>query len=420
MMAARRTEVRLETLNTPTPNPDAVKIARSRLEGVPAAIVDVRDVADVALWFWTNNDGGTGTLIAFKGGTTELVFTIVGVSEGDALAGAKKLAARALGGAGGTGYAYRATATETAKSGASETTCPRKDPCFISECFSAVKALGDSGVMGDSQHPAQRDMGGPAIAELANARARFWATYPGGGPAHKADAEELRKALSAVDFTYLYFHFYSLDMGAPADGAGQLRQNLFQGIAGVPPEETVIHERALKQFDAWKLAVYNRLNGGFSDILKIQARLPQALNETEMQYERYRTARDNAECLRAGQTAERGKSREEMQAEEAVQEKARAGASVRQNVCISDDLTTEWKNPSAGGKMESLKRLLIQSLRERAKSPGYDQTRWIAVDSRYYSAWNPDTSSGWSALVSTIPGGSCAGAGHREILELSP
>jgi hypothetical protein len=107
-----------------------------------------------------------------------------------------------------------------------------------------------------------------------------------------------------------------------------------------------------------------------------------------------------------------------MQAEEAVQEKARAETSVRQNVCISDDLTTEWRNPSAGGKMESLKRLLIQSLRERANAPGYDQTRWIAVASRYYSAWNPGTS--FAKLVSTIPGGSCGAAGHREILALAP
>jgi uncharacterized protein DUF1036 len=116
--------------------------------------------------------------------------------------------------------------------------------------------------------------------------------------------------------------------------------------------------------------------------------------------------------------AEQRKRREEMQAEEAVQEKARAETSVRQNVCISDDLTTEWRNPPAGGKMDALKRLLIQSLRERAKTPGYDQTRWIAVDSHYYSAWSPGTSLG--KLVSTIPGGSCGAAGHREILTLAP
>lgn len=123
----------------------------------------------------------------------------------------------------------------------------------------------------------------------------------------------------------------------------------------------------------------------------------------------------------ARSAAEQRKRHEDMQAAEAVQENARAGARVRQNVCISDDLTTEWSNPPAGGKMEALKRLLIQSLRERANTPGYDQTRWIAVDSRHYSAWNPDgTGTPWGELVSTIPGGSCRAGAHREILELTP
>ncbi len=227
----------------------------------------------------------------------------------------------------------------------------------------------------------------------------------------------MRRALSAVDFTYLLTHFYSLDFGVPPDGHGQQRQNFYQALLGTPPEENVIHESARKQFDAWISAVYNRLNGGFGDILNLQSRLPQALDETEVIYERYRAARDAAELQAPAAAAEQRKRREEMQAEEALQEAARAGASVRQNVCISDDLTTEWRNPSPGGKMETLKRLLIQSLRERAKAPGYDQTRWIAVDSRYYSAW-PNTS--WGNLVSTIPGGSCGAAGHREILALAP
>jgi hypothetical protein len=128
----------------------------------------------------------------------------------------------------------------------------------------------------------------------------------------------------------------------------------------------------------------------------------------------------NAFAKEAEKRQKEEQAAKEMRAGEAVPEEARAGARVRQNVCISDDLTTEWRNPSAGGKMAALKRLLTQSLRERANSPGYDQTRWIAVDSRYYSAWNPDTSSGWSALVSTIPGGSCGAASHREILPLAP
>jgi len=68
--------------------------------------------------------------------------------------------------------------------------------------------------------------------------------------------------------------------------------------------------------------------------------------------------------------------------------------------------------------MESLKRLLILSLSERAKTPGYDQTRWIAVDSRFYPAWKPNTSFG--DLVTTIPGGSCSAGRHREMLALAP
>jgi len=142
----------------------------------------------------------------------------------------------------------------------------------------------------------------------------------------------------------------------------------------------------------------------------------QALAKRLLECKERRGIANGEEALTACRN-EPGVAAAEMQAEEAVQEKARAETSVRQNVCISDDLTTEWRNPPAGGKMESLKRLLIQSLRERAKTSGYDQTRWIAVDSRYYSAW-PNTS--WGNLVSTIPGGSCGAAGHSEILALAP
>ena len=64
------------------------------------------------------------------------------------------------------------------------------------------------------------------------------------------------------------------------------------------------------------------------------------------------------------------------QVEEQVQERARAEASVRQNVCISDDLTQEWRNPPAGGKMESVKRFIVQSLRERAKTYCARTPKW--------------------------------------------
>src|SRR5260370_33799247 len=101
---------------------------------------------------------------------------------------------------------------------------------------------------------------------------------------HPAAAVRLRKALPVVDFTYLFAHFYSLDMGVPSDGHGQQRQTLYQGLSGVPPEDDVIDESVRRQFDGWIRAVYNRLNGGFADILNVRNRLPQALDETETQY----------------------------------------------------------------------------------------------------------------------------------------
>jgi len=414
LMSGIRIQVIVEVRYSATPNPGAVNQRRQLFnDSVRAGVLkDIPDVADYALWDWTNDYNGTGRLVAYKGGTTELFITIEGMPENTALPGAEKLAARALGPK--TGFVYTAAAPP-------EKTCDRADFHNISGCLTAKqaltakKALGGLELLVDSQQ--QADIGGPALVELVKARAEFWATFPN-SDRHAQAVVRLRRALSAVDFTYLLTHFYSLDFGVPPDGHGQQRQNFYQALLGTPPEENVIHESARKQFDAWISAVYNRLNGGFGDILNLQSRLPQALDETEVIYERYRAARDAAELQAPAAAAEQRKRREEMQAEEAVQEEARAGASVRQNVCISDDLTTEWRNPSAGGKMETLKRLLIQSLRERANTPGYDQTRWIAVDSRYYSAWNPGTSFG--KLVSTIAGGSCGAAGHREILALAP
>jgi hypothetical protein len=407
LMSGIRIQVIVEVRYSATPNPGAVNQRRQLFnDSVRAGVLkDIPNVADYALWDWTNDYDGTGRLVAYKGGTTELFITIEGMPENTALPGAEKLAARVLGPK--TGFVYTAAASP-------EKTCTTADFHNISGCLTAKQALESLGIIEDSQQKAE--LGGPAMVELVKARAEFWTTSPN-SDRYPLAVGRLRRALSAVDFTYLFTHYYSLNFGVPPDGHGQQRQNFYQALLGTPPEEDVIHESARKQFDAWISAVYNRLNGGLGDILNIRSRLPQALDETEVIYERYRTARDTAELQAPAAAAEHRKRREEMQAEEAVQEEARAGASVRQNVCISDDLTTEWRNPPAGGKMESLKRLLIQSLRERARAPGYDQTRWIAVDSRYYSAWNPDTSFG--KLVSTIPGGSC-GTGHREILALAP
>jgi hypothetical protein len=67
------------------------------------------------------------------------------------------------------------------------------------------------------------------------------------------------------------------------------------------------------------------------------------------------------------------------------------------NVCVPDDLLAEWRNSPPGSKMESFQRTLKASLRERAKIPTYDQTKWMTVDSRVYSTWNPAARSGaWS------------------------
>jgi hypothetical protein len=232
---------------------------------------DIPDVADYALWDWTNDYDGTGRLVAYKGGTTELFITIEGMPENTALPGAEKLAARALGPK--TGFVYTAAAPP-------EKSCDRADFHNISGCLTAKQALTANQALGglallvDSQEKA--DLGGPAMVELVKARAEFWATYPN-SDRHPQAVVRLRRALSAVDFTYLFTHFYSLNFGVPPDGHGQQRQNLYQVLLGTPPEENVIHESARKQFDAWISAVYNRLNGGLGDILNIQSRLPQAL-----------------------------------------------------------------------------------------------------------------------------------------------
>jgi hypothetical protein len=41
--------------------------------------------------------------------------------------------------------------------------------------------------------------------------------------------------------------------------------------------------------------------------------------------------------------------------------RAQTEARVKENVCISDDLTSKWRNPPAGEKMEKFKRQLIES-----------------------------------------------------------
>jgi len=101
----------------------------------------------------------------------------------------------------------------------------------------------------------------------------------------------------------------------------------------------------------------------------------------------------------------------------AAQAKAQAEASVRGSVCVPDDLLAEWRNPPPGSKMDALQRQLKASLRERAKSTRYDQTKWMTVDSRIYATWNP--TGPFRGVVTATDGGSCA-VGHLEFLVLTP
>jgi hypothetical protein len=67
---------------------------------------ELPDVGDAAFWVWAG--GYYGALYAFRGGMVEVAVKISGVPENMALATAKKLAARALGGTGKTGFVYAA------------------------------------------------------------------------------------------------------------------------------------------------------------------------------------------------------------------------------------------------------------------------------------------------------------------------
>jgi hypothetical protein len=117
--------------------------------------------------------------------------------------------------------------------------------------------------------------------------------------------------------------------------------------------------------------------------------------------------------------AEQGRRLAEEQAAAQAESKAWAEASVRGSVCVPDELLAEWNNPPPAGKMELLKRQLTDSLRERAKLRGYDQTKWFTVDSSSYSAWSPPRAFQAAGVVAATAGGSCA-SGHHEFLSLTP
>ena len=96
----------------------------------------------------------------------------------------------------------------------------------------------------------------------------------------------------------------------------------------------------------------------------------------------------------------------------AVQAKAQAEATVQVSVCVPGDLTEDWTNPPPGSKMETLQRQLKASLRER-----YDPTKWMAINLRIYSTWDP--TGPFRDVVTAIDGGRCA-VGRHEFLALTP
>jgi hypothetical protein len=73
---------------------------------LPVSYKELTDFGDAALWVWAG--GYYGALYSFRGGTVEVAVKISGVPESVALATAKTFAARALGGAGKTGFVYAA------------------------------------------------------------------------------------------------------------------------------------------------------------------------------------------------------------------------------------------------------------------------------------------------------------------------
>jgi hypothetical protein len=295
LTAAIRLQVILEVRYSASPNPDAVSRRRQEFQDSVQHLVlkEIPDVADSALWDWSNDDWGTGRLVAYKGGTIELFVTIVGIAEDAALSGAKRLAARALGGVGSTGYVYSAAPVEKA-------ICNSEYRHSVSKCWTARKAYEcyvDPEREGVEALPNCREpdtgKGMPQesdiLVKLGQSRDNYWKP----NDKEAIAMEKLRRYLSVVDFTYLYYNIHSRYVGAPSTTPA-VRQRLESILSVAPPESNVI--RARKQFDIWASSVYNRLSiHGLPDLLNMRAQLLQALDETETQYAIYVDARDKAE-----------------------------------------------------------------------------------------------------------------------------
>jgi len=94
-----------------------------------------------------------------------------------------------------------------------------------------------------------------------------------------------------------------------------------------------------------------------------------------------------------------------------------AEAGVWVSVCVPPDLVLDWMNPAPGSKMTAFQTQLKASLRERSKMPGYDPSKWMQMNARAYSTWDPNGPSG--DVVTAIDGGRCL-VGRHDFLKLSP
>jgi len=113
--APKNKQVSLSVWYSASPDPGQYAVMRKNIadhKDAAAVMKEVTDFADAAIWTWT--PGWGGSLDAFSRGTIQVQITISGLPEDAALQNAKKLAARALGGAGKTGYAYARPGTAPA------------------------------------------------------------------------------------------------------------------------------------------------------------------------------------------------------------------------------------------------------------------------------------------------------------------
>jgi len=295
MMAAVRIQVILEVRYSASPNPEAVNARRTLFAQTPSlqsvVLKDVSNVGDAALWDWTNIDGGTGRLVAYKSGTTEVFVTIVGISENAAIAGAKKLAMHAIGSE-KTGYTYASAHREQTK--CDEGHFP------IWRCQTATDAW-------DSlQSPKSPKDPGELMRRLSQARSQFFATYKKQGyltnSVYLNARDDLRFYLNDTDFIYVYIAIDAQHVGS-ASGDTDMKANVLSVMGGAMPISVAIPSSTRHDFDTWVSSVSNRLPfQGISDVLNIQSRLHQALIDTEPQYERYVAARERAEFASAGKT----------------------------------------------------------------------------------------------------------------------